>query len=159
MAAGPGFQMLYNVLQVFMVDRIKFCHGISIDFKWTQGKHTSCAGYGGTGCLSEFPNFVSEEKGKFITGPWKKGFLVAALLPHKQTILAKFRSVFDHLTRLMVGWQMPLHPHVGGTADRCNSGGVLILFLSSSHVSDPALNILICCISDSFTLLVIPLFF
>ena len=61
--------MLYNVLQVFMVDWIKFGHAITIDFEFTLGRHISDTWHGGGDCLSNFLNFVSEEGGKLIAGP------------------------------------------------------------------------------------------
>ena len=60
--------MLYYLLQVFVIDWIKLCHGITIGFRWTHGQHNSCTRHSGTDRLSNFLNFGSEEGCKFITG-------------------------------------------------------------------------------------------
>lgn len=43
-AAGIGLQMLHNVLQVSIVDQIKWCRGIWFDFRWTQCIPDTCWG-------------------------------------------------------------------------------------------------------------------
>ena len=69
-AARGGFQMLYNVLQVFMVDRLELCHTTQIDFKWTQGQRISCTWYGGIDCLSNILKGGYDREGlnKYFTG-------------------------------------------------------------------------------------------
>lgn len=75
---------------------------------------------------------------------------VPALLLCKQTILGTFQCLPspDLFDGRMTDAPRPTF-WLDGVADRCISGTALILFFSGSHVSDPALNILIYCISVS----------
>ena len=45
--------MLYKVLQVFVIDWIKLCHGIRVGFRWTKLQHASCTWYSGIDRLSK----------------------------------------------------------------------------------------------------------
>ena len=46
--------MPYYVVEDFVIDWIKLCHGIRLGFRWTYGQHTW---YGGIDCLPNFRNF------------------------------------------------------------------------------------------------------